>query len=80
MAFMAASRLPSVLFLKPMGMERPEAISRWVWLSVVRAPIAVQAITSAMYWGVMGSSSSVAAGNPEWAKSSSSLRANRNPC
>src|SRR5436309_12024331 len=30
---------PSVPFLKPTGIERPEASSRWTWLSVVRAPI-----------------------------------------
>ena len=35
-------RPPSVPFLKPTGMESPLAISRWVWLSVVRAPIAAQ--------------------------------------
>ena len=37
---------------EPMGIERPETISRWVWLSVVRAPSAVQEIRSAMYCGV----------------------------
>ena len=31
---------PSVPFLKPTGIERPEASSRWIWLSVVRAPMA----------------------------------------
>ena len=56
--------LPSVPFLNPIGIDRPEAISRWVWLSVVRAPMAVQLIRSAMYCGTTGSSSSVAAGRP----------------
>jgi len=31
---------PSVPFLKPTGIDRPEASSRWIWLSVVRAPMA----------------------------------------
>ena len=44
MALIATSRSPSVAFLKPTGVERPEAISRWVWDSEVRAPMAVQAI------------------------------------
>ena len=35
--------LPSVRFLKPIGIERPEPSWRWIWLSVVRAPIAPQA-------------------------------------
>ena len=43
--------LPLVPFLKPTGQDRPEAISRWIWLSVVRAPIAPQATRSAMYCG-----------------------------
>ena len=42
-ALTATSRPPSVPFLKPTAIDRPDAISRWVWLSVVRAPIAVQA-------------------------------------
>ena len=42
MAFTATCRLPSVPFLKPTGIDTPLAISRWVWLSVVRAPMAVQ--------------------------------------
>src|SRR6185312_11244869 len=44
MALTATCKLPSVPFLKPTGMETPLAISRWVWLSVVRAPIAAQLI------------------------------------
>src|SRR2546423_1859074 len=38
MASTAIWTFPSVPFLKPTGMERPEASSRWTWLSVVRAP------------------------------------------
>jgi hypothetical protein len=45
-ALIATSRSPSVPFLKPTGVDRPEAISRWVWDSEVRAPIAVQAMRS----------------------------------
>ena len=46
MAFTAASRSPSVPFLKPTGVERPEDISRWVCDSEVRAPMAVQVTRS----------------------------------
>ena len=35
-------QIPSVLFLNPTGAERPLAISRCVWDSVVRAPMAYQ--------------------------------------
>src|SRR5690554_7963972 len=56
-ALTATSRLPSVPFLKPTGQERPEDISRWVWDSVVRAPMADQLMQSWMYWGEMGSRS-----------------------
>ena len=52
-------------FLKPTGIDSPLAISRCVWLSVVRAPIALQLSRSAMYCGTIGSSSSVPAGKPE---------------
>lgn len=38
---------PPVPFLKPTGMERPEASSRWIWDSVVRAPMAPHAMRSA---------------------------------
>ena len=41
---MATWRSPSVPFLKPMGMDSPEASWRWIWLSVVRAPMAPQEI------------------------------------
>lgn len=62
---------PSVVFLKPRGMERPEASWRWAWDCVVRAPMAVQQMRSPMYWGVMGSRSSVAVGisiSTSWAR------------
>ena len=51
---MAVPRLPSVPFLKPTGMERPDAISLWVWDSVVRAPMADQEKSSARYCGLDG--------------------------
>ena len=54
MAFTAVVRPPSVQFLNPTGMESPLAISRWVWDSVVRAPMADQQTSPAMYWGVKG--------------------------
>src|SRR5690554_7007727 len=57
-ALMATPRLPSVPFLKPTAQDRPEASSRWVWDSVVRAPMADQEIRSCRYWGEMGSSAS----------------------
>src|SRR3954451_5079454 len=44
---------PSVPFLNPTGIERPEASWRWIWLSVVRAPMAPQATVSEMYCGVI---------------------------
>ena len=56
--------LPSVRFLKPIGIERPEPSWRWVWLSVVRAPIAPQATVSEMYCGVIGSRNSQPTGRP----------------
>ena len=68
-------RLPSVLFFKPTGIERPLAISRCVCDSVVRAPIAAHVIRSAMYCGTMGSRNSVAAGSPRPLMSSKSFRA-----
>ena len=65
--------LPPVPFLKPIGMLRPLATSRCVWLSVVRAPIAPHATRSPRYWGVNGSSHSVAVGRPRahtWSRNS----------
>src|SRR5690242_21723782 len=56
--------LPSVLFLKPTGIDRPDASSRWTWLSVVREPIATQAVRSAINCGIYVSRNSVAVGAP----------------
>ena len=66
---------PSVPFLNPTGMDRPEASWRWTWLSVVRAPIAPQVTVSAMYCGVIGSSHSQPTGRPIATMSRSSRRA-----
>ncbi len=63
-ASIATRTLPSVLFLKPIAAEKPEASSRCTWLSVVRAPIAPQLSRSAMYCGLDVSSSSLPAGTP----------------
>jgi hypothetical protein len=38
---------PSVRFLMPTRIDRPEASARWIWLSTVRAPIAPQLTRSA---------------------------------
>jgi hypothetical protein len=70
---------PSVPFLKPTGIDRPEASWRWTWLSVVRAPIAPQVTASAMYCGVIGSSHSQPTGRPSETMSISSRRAVRRP-
>ena len=66
-------------FLKPIGIDSPDASWRWVWLSVVRAPIAPQATVSAMYCGVIGSRYSQPIGRPISRTSSSNRRAVRNP-
>ena len=71
--------LPSVRFLNPTGIDRPEPSWRWIWLSVVRAPIAPQATVSEMYCGVIGSSNSQPTGTPSPSTSSSSPRAMRRP-
>ena len=71
--------LPSVRFLKPTGIDRPEPSWRWTWLSVVRAPIAPQATVSEMYCGVIGSRNSQPIGSPSASTSSSSSRAVRRP-
>src|SRR5690554_7302840 len=55
-ALMATVRPPSVPFLKPTAEDRPEAISRWVCDSVVRAPIGDQLIKSCRYCEMIGSS------------------------
>ena len=67
--------LPSVPFLKPTGIDRPEAISRCVCDSVVRAPIADQLNRSPRYCGLLGSSASVASGSPILTSSTSRRRA-----
>ena len=79
MASTAMRTLPSVPFLKPTGQERPEASSRCTWDSVVRAPMAPQAIRSAVYWGLMVSRNSVAQERPCSLMSSRILRARRRP-
>ncbi len=79
MALTAIWTSPSVAFLKPTGIERPEAISRWVWLSVVRAPIEAQLTSSAVYCGTMGSSISEPAGRPSSLTRISNSRAIRRP-
>ena len=66
MASAATWMLPSVPFLKPTGQLRPEASWRWLWLSVVRAPMAPQATSSAMYCGLSRSRNSVPVGTPSW--------------
>ena len=76
---MAMRTLPSVPFLKPTGHDRPDASSRCTCDSVVRAPIAPQAIRSAVYCGVIVSRNSVAQGSPSSLMSSSRLRAKRTP-
>ncbi len=57
--------LPSVLFLKPTGIDRPDASSRCTWLSVVRAPIATHDVRSAMCCGICVSRNSDAGRQPE---------------
>ncbi len=77
--FTAAPGSPSVAFLKPTGVDRPLDISRWVWDSEVRAPMAVQVMRSPIYCGGMGSRASVAAGKPSSAMLSRNPRALRTP-
>lgn len=64
MASMAIDTFPSVPFLNPTGTERPEASSRWIWDSVVRAPIAPQETRSPKNWGVKVSRNSQPQGIP----------------
>lgn len=78
-ASMAMRTLPSVPFLKPTGHDKPEASSRCTCDSVVRAPMAPQAIRSAVYCGVIVSRNSVAHGRPSSLISSSRPRARRSP-
>ena len=56
--------LPAVPFLKPTGIDRPDARFLWIWLSVVRAPIAAHVTASEMYCGVIGSRNSLPVGSP----------------
>jgi hypothetical protein len=53
-ASMAICTPPSVPFLKPTGIERPDASSRCTWLSVVRAPIAPHDTRSEVNCGEIG--------------------------
>ena len=76
---MEVASAPSVPFLKPTGVDKPLAISRCVCDSVVRAPIAVQVMSSDRYCGMMGSSASVPAGSPSSATYNSSSRASNIP-
>ena len=75
----AVSVFPSVLFLNPTGIDSPDASSRCTWLSVVRAPIATQAVRSAMCCGICVSRNSDAVGSPRSLTSSRNLRASRSP-
>jgi hypothetical protein len=70
---------PSVPFLNPTGIDRPEASWRCTWLSVVRAPIAPQVTVSAMYCGVIGSSHSQPTGRLRFTMSRRRRRAVRRP-
>ena len=56
---------PSVPFLKPTGIDRPEASSRCTWLSAVRAPMATHDVRSAMCCGICVSRNSEPVGRPE---------------
>ena len=75
----ATCTLPSVRFLKPTGIDSPDPSWRWIWLSVVRAPIAPQETASAMYCGVIGSRNSQPTGRPVSSTPSSTRRARRSP-
>jgi hypothetical protein len=59
--------------------DRPDASSRWTWLSVVRAPIAPQLTRSAMYCGVIVSRNSQPTGRPSSPSHKSRSRAMRSP-
>src|SRR5262252_1404940 len=69
-ASMAICTPPSVPFLKPTGIERPDASSRCTWLSVVRAPMAPHETRSDVNCGEIGSRNSQPAGSPSSARSS----------
>jgi len=53
MALIAVKHVPIGLavFLKPIGIDSPRAISRWVWLRCCGHRMAVQLIRSADVWG-----------------------------
>src|SRR4029450_4838042 len=70
---------PSVLFLKPPGHDSPDASCRWIWLSVVRAPIAPQHTRSPKYCGEIGSRYSVPVATPRSISDRNRLRAVRRP-
>jgi hypothetical protein len=78
-ASIAIPTLPSVEFLKPVGIERADVSSRCTCDSVVRAPIAPQETRSAVYCGVIVSRNSHPAGRPSFAISSNNVRAIRKP-
>ena len=78
-AFIAVLISPSVGFLKPTGIDSPEASSRCIWLSAERAPMDAQLIKSAVYCGTIGSSSSEAVGSPSSVIALSVLRAVSSP-
>src|SRR6185295_3973387 len=61
---MAICTPPSVPFLKPTGMDSPEASSRCTWLSVVRAPMTTQDTRSDVNCGEIGSRNSQPAARP----------------
>ena len=79
MASLATLMPPSVPFLKPTGQDKPLASWRWLWLSVVRAPIAPQLTRSLMNCGLSRSRNSVPTGMPSARMSSSSARASSSP-
>src|SRR3954463_15384411 len=56
--------LPSVLFLNPTGIDRPDASSRCTWLSAVRAPMATHDVRSAICCGIWVSRNSEPVGRP----------------
>src|SRR2546427_5636243 len=66
MASLATLTPPSVPFLKPTGQDRPLASWRWLWLSVVRAPMAPQLTRSLMNCGDSRSRNSVPTGRNSW--------------
>ena len=79
MASLATLTPPSVPFLKPTGQDRPLASWRWLWLSVVRAPMAPQLTRSLMNCGDSRSRNSVPTGRPRASTSSSRARAISRP-